>query len=449
MLSNTLEKIANSLTINESITYLAVLVVAILSLYLYIQNEIKNQKETILKEYIDTEEELVSYLKNIEPQLKYERSTYKNFLEKNLMYIDNILGKLTFFSYQALNKHILYSLIYSLFFFYISWLFGNEVRMGNLQLMGNNNKLVTSIFLLFTIVFLYYNFKHRDNIIMFINKYLPDTSYINKSLIDNIIFLGAAGTVGVGVGAGGILGITLGVGVGVILGVGGARGVLGIAAVAVGVGVGVAEHNTLTLAYLILLFFIILPLVNAVFDYISMYFSRFFAYRILKDSKGKIVLAIFLDSIVALILLFLLAYTLYYVLDFVNISIIKDKTIWIPIETYKTQILTNPLDKEVLWITLMFVSTLVPTLTHIGLALFSFVADIMIKPQLHSLYEQLESLLVTENITKREKAKIAENLAFYDLSTRYKLYILAETILLILLAICLFIFAVKIEWYSF
>ena len=457
MLFDAFKKIADSLTINESIAYIATLIGIIVALYLYIRNQIMSRKETILKEYIDTDEELVSYLDEIEPQLKYERSTYKKFLEKNLMRIDNILGKLTFFSFRALDYHILFSVVYSFVFFYVLWLFGNEWKIGNLYVIENDNRLSTSILLVFTLLVVYYSFKHIDNIITFLKKHLPYSSQIRDYIINFITYLvlgigillvafvvlykvGGIGLVGIGLGAVAVVNIARrwgGRGGIVIL-------LIGAGPTFANLGIGLDDFGIL-----FLLFFVILPVVNAFFDYISMYFSRFFAYRILKDSKGLIVLDIILDLLVAVILFFLLAHTLYYAIDLANIYIIKDEVSLIPIESYKVQLLTNPLSKDVLPITLMLFSTLVPTLAHIGLALFSFIADIMIKPQLHSLYEQIETLLVSNNITKRKKEEIAINLASYDLALHYKVIILFQTILGFLLLGCFAILAVKLGWYVF
>ena len=283
--------------------------------------------------------------------------------------------------------------------------------------MEKSDRLWTTLFLVFEIILVYPYLTNETHIAKFIKSKIPYISRLSDDLVEilllSIVMVTVAGVAGAGA---------------VVIGV---------------VGGGVAiEANPVNIIFL--LFFLILPVINAIFDYLSMYASRYFAKRILKDSKGLIVFDILADLVIAAFLLYCLAQTLYFVLDMTNIYFIKNEALFIPISEYKALLLSNPWNAEVLWITLMFVSTLIPTLLHIILALASFVADFIIKPHLHDLYEQLEKLMTVEIESKREKANIANSLASWELASEYKYYFLATTLLIILLVLSVAILFIKL-----
>jgi phosphatidylglycerophosphatase A len=213
-----------------------------------------------------------------------------------------------------------------------------------------------------------------------------------------------------------VTGIAGVVGLGVVVGLGGLGGL--------GVGVGVVATGKLnSYNILLILFFIILPLVNSIFDYLSMYFSRYFASKILEtDKKLVILLDLIYDFLIAIVLLFILSFTLFFITDITNTFIIKDEARFIPIETYKTQILNNPFDKDILWITLMFISTLIPTFLHFLLATYAIMASFAIKPHLHTLSDELKTLLPNDpDCLKKEE--IAKSLVHYRISGVIKWHI--------------------------
>ncbi|RUM67984.1 MAG: hypothetical protein DSZ06_00005, partial [Sulfurospirillum sp.] len=199
---------------------------------------------------------------------------------------------------------------------------------------------------------------------------------------------------------------------------------------------------------LVFLFFILLPFINAIFDYISMYFSRLYAENILKTtSKFKIFWELILDAIIAVVLLFSLAYTLYHGLDFVNNNVIKDKELFIPIEYYKKQILHNPLHKDVLWITMMFFSTIIPTLLHMFLAIYAFIGTIMTKPHIHELVNNL-NLLKPNDPNYLKKEEVALGLARVRLADKIQWYILGEVLLIVLFLVVLSMLLIKKGFFS-
>jgi len=188
--------------------------------------------------------------------------------------------------------------------------------------------------------------------------------------------------------------------------------------VVVGVVVG-GGVNPNTILYL--LFFLILPFINSIFDYLSMYFSRFFAYKILDThKKWKVFLDVILDTLIAIALLIALATTLFYVLEYTN-GFIDDEKLKIPIDFYKTELLTNPFSKDVLWITLMFASTLIPTLAHLLMGLYSLIALYVVKPHLQKLADALIDLNKNDE-NSYKKHLIAKELVLHEQSLMLKIY---------------------------
>ena len=81
-----------------------------------------------------------------------------------------------------------------------------------------------------------------------------------------------------------------------------------------------------------------------------------------------------------------------------------------------------PFDKDILWITLMFISTLIPTFLHFLLAIYAIMARFRIKPHLHVLSDELKNLLPNDpDYLKKEKT--AMSLANYRLSRVIKWHI--------------------------
>jgi hypothetical protein len=179
-----------------------------------------------------------------------------------------------------------------------------------------------------------------------------------------------------------------------------------------------------------------------------MYVSRFFAYKILHtNSKIKIFFDAILDLIVAIILLYLLAQTLFSIVEYTNIYFIQDKALFIPIESYKTQLLVNPFQKDILWITLMFISTLIPTILHLFLATYALLAYWITKPHLHSLSTQLIDLQPNDkNYLKKEK--IANKLVLYRLSSLLRVYFFIGATLLFLLGTLILMLIIKKGLYA-
>lgn len=150
-------------------------------------------------------------------------------------------------------------------------------------------------------------------------------------------------------------------------------------AMLVGVGVGVVGGGVLSLIYggnflnsantSILIFLLLIPLLNAILDFISLTLSRYFSRKILNENLFLILFHLILDFLFAVISLILLLVALYYSIELFNAMIGKE--LQIPIYSMLDSTLKNPFSLENAWITFMLLSTLIPTLLHILLALIS------------------------------------------------------------------------------
>jgi len=418
----------------KNLLYLfGILIGLIFTLIFYIQKLNNDERVYVLDKILINETSISSYTDKFEETLKSNPSIYKDTLSNILDKLDRYLGELKLFSGKAFNNHFILAFIYSFFFFYILWLFGVDSNIGTINILPNEDRLSTTLYLISEIIFLYLLFSpsYFSMILSEKNKILKGVLGVLFLFIFIFITVFLVQKIGGGLaGVGLILTlILLGVGIGVVVV---PIGILGL----VGIG-GMTAIDTL-----VFLFCLILPTINAIFDYISMIISRYFSQKILIHSKIKIMIDIFFDLIIAFVLLWLLALTLDEVISLVNLYIIPDENYYIPIESYKAQLLINPFDKDVLWITLMLFSTLTPTLIHFGLGLYSFVLMLFIKPHHHKIYEGLKTLN-PEN--QHEKDIIAKGLAEYRLAKSIGLATVALIFLSALFLVTLISILIKMK----
>lgn len=430
----------------------------------HVHKHLNDEKIFVMDKILVNDESITSYKNKIEQSLLYKPSRYKEKLQKVLSYIDNIFGKLEIFSFKAIERLIIFSIIYSFLFFYLVWLFGGEGKIGELQLITNDNKLTVTLYLIFQITILYLLFQYLNPIENLIIKHLSliSSNHFSKNVVGIlgpvvgivvIVFvLVVVVVIGIGVGVigieviegeGGVVGV-VGIILGIVLGIGGGVGVGVIGIGVIGVVLGAGEGGiVLSNNILYLLFFLILPLFNTIFDYSSMYFSRYYSQKIIESQyKWQIFLDLFIDLIIGIILFVGLALTLFYTLEFSNLYFSKDKALFIPIEHYKTLFCAYDFfHKDILWITLMFTSTLLPTFLHLGLALYSLVQFILVKPHLHNIVQQLSTLTETNNF---EKEKIAYALSLHRLRIWIHGYILSAKVLLVTFISLLIVLSTKV-----
>jgi hypothetical protein len=401
----------------------------------FIKNELKEKQQFIVDNLLTTIESTSSYADHIQKNIKPDTFLYKTYLQKTLNFLNKYLGELKVFSFSTWEKHFTYSLLYSFFFFYIIWLFGGSGNIGNLIFLANENRISTSLYFIFVIITLYLLFTREEQIQNFLTKKIPYFFKLSNNwkkiiiLVAGIIIGGIVGIIGLIIGLIGVIGVVvgviiIGVGAGILGGeiiIGGTLGIVLLGVILVGTLLIFNGINSANILYL--LFFLMLPFINSIFDYISMYYSRLFAQKILKtDSKWEVFVDIIIDLAIALVLLFGLAFTFFYTLEYTN-SFITDEKLLIPIEAYTRQLLSNPFDKEVLWIMLMFFSTLIPTLAHLVLGLYSLLALRVIKPHLGKVVDKLNSLKDNDP-NSFKKYLIAKELAVYALSRMLNVYMI-------------------------
>lgn len=386
--------------------------IVIISLIIYIiYKMIKQKKSHIASNILINKASIVSYALDLKQKVKTDTffNKYKEHLRDMLNLTTNYLGELKIFSYSTWKKHFIFSLIYTLLFFYFSSLFGANGNLLNEDFFYNKNTTYSFATLLSNII-----------IILFVvtnAKVLKIKNYFISIIISLIL---AFVIIKVGVVA--VLLILLlayllelvhnelYIFFGIKLNVFRIIVVLFI----------VITFYTLVYGFsyssiFFFIFFIILPFINSIFDYISMYFSRNFAYKILKtQKKWKIFADLLIDTAIAIVLLYLLAICLFYILYYFN-YFISDEKFKIPIEYYKITLMNNPFNKDVLWITFMLASTLIPTAVHLSLAAYSLLALYVTKPYLKKVINDMMELS-KESSNNYKKYLIAKELAIYELA---------------------------------
>ncbi len=76
---------------------------------------------------------------------------------------------------------------------------------------------------------------------------------------------------------------------------------------------------------------------------------------------------------------------------------------------------------------MMFISTFIPTLLHLFLAIFAMLGNLFTKPHLHKLTEQIEKIKLEGNIRKNEE--LAKKLARYNFVKKIRLHLFVQSIL--------------------
>jgi len=189
----------------------------------------------------------------------------------------------------------------------------------------------------------------------------------------------------------------------------------------------------------------LLPVINAIFDYISMYISRRLSTKILNITETwKIFLDILLDLFFALFLLGGLAFSLYFVIDLFNVHFIKEASLRIPLLTYREHFFTlNFWHEDMAWISMMFISTLIPTLAHLFIGFYAIYGTLVTKPHLHILVSKLQTVAPnTKNNLEKEELYI--RVVKYELTNIVKIQIYAGIFLISTFLIVLIAFSLKV-----
>jgi len=419
---NILKSFTNDFSTPEIIAYIVGIFIALIGLYNYAKKELKEEEKKILEIHFSSKETVDGYLKDIRKKLPLKNpSLYKIYLKQILDVLDKFFGKLKIVNYRSFKHIFLLSYIYSSLFFILGWFLGGSSTIGNTQILFDHINPIHRISMLLsfilTAISIYFiiKYKHLEKIHqktfgkIFILLIKITGGQQQERLDHTVMFIGMTfymvyfwmlvGLFGIPLGrdGGGDFFIII-----IIL--------LSIYAFILYIPIIIlillrsiiyfwSEKSLLILEIFLMLlliiillsllylfgyqgtiiafiFLIILPFINTFFDYISVYFSRLFAKKIYEtDSSIKIFVDIIFDLLIALMLLYGLAWSFLYILDFVNMYLIKNQELMIPLEVYKNSLVNNPFSQDVLWITLMFLSTLIPTFLHFCLFLYAVIGN--------------------------------------------------------------------------
>ena len=162
----------------------------------FIKQQIQEESRYIASNILNNEASINSYASDLEKKVKPDTYFYKEYLHSTLDFVEKHLGKLKLFSYKTWEKHFTYSLIYSVFFFYLIWLFGGSGTIGTLNFFPNENRLIVSLFLIFEIITLYFTLYKTEQVINFLSSYIPLFSQLSNTW-KGILVVGVGVVVGV------------------------------------------------------------------------------------------------------------------------------------------------------------------------------------------------------------------------------------------------------------
>lgn len=165
----------------------------------------------------------------------------------------------------------------------------------------------------------------------------------------------------------------------------------------------------------VLLFLVMLPAVNGVFDWTSLTISRLLGYALRsvmrrpRISRLSYVVHIVLfavgDFVIAAFLLVAITYSLGWIIESINSSAL-DAGYGPPLELagFMNGVTDSPIGPNGLWVTFMLFSTLIPTFAHLLAVLFASIATI--RPSAHAV-NQLEVDLLSDREEIRERGQRA------------------------------------------
>ena len=418
----------NDFTTKELITAIVAMVGILFTLGNRLNGYLKNERNWIIDKHFTSKESIDYYIKNISNKIIYTQNIYKYVLNLFLFKIDYILGKNKLINKKAFIRILSLSYLYSTLAFILSWFLGGNGSIGNITIIKNDISVKArlsvidaslSIILFFiiiglaTYIYYYYKYQIKNDKVTFESKYISKSDqYLPIYFVAffNILigyFLLKNNVIGDGLDIlyffallNYIWSLILIIYLPFLISFSfkyfldkrnNISIVLLLSSIMLLLTLFSFFYNMAGNKFLIVvfLFMIFLPFINAIFDYVSIYISRLFAKNILiTNSILKIVIEICLDAIIAVGLFFLLSYLLMEIFQYLNINF----NLSIPIKYYKTLLFTDPFNPNVLWITIMFISTLIPTLIHILLGLLSIPLNIIYKPHLQELVEDLKKL---------------------------------------------------------
>ena len=146
---------------------------------------------------------------------------------------------------------------------------------------------------------------------------------------------------------------------------------VGVGAFAVAVAVIFALPGNYTYSLLFATFFLCFPLINALLDWFSWYISRLFLKQASQETKAyKIALDLFYDSLAAIVFMIMLCLLLPAGAELLNLLYAQFSDAHIDWQTMALTAKNDPWGKGIM-VTLMLITTLIPTFIHLFLGLFA------------------------------------------------------------------------------
>jgi hypothetical protein len=418
-----IDNVKSQLDLESIIAGAFTIIMAIIYLFNHQSKRIEQEAIRIEEKHMPFQNTINTYLEEIKSKSLSSPSLYKIYLHQLIIMTDHFFGKFTFFNIKTFFLVLKITFLYSFSFFLIGWLLGSSGKLGEIPLLPDDNEKRFFIGLFFISIVLWvsrYVFDFIYSMIYFFIK--KDIKSALKYLILSIlvIFITSASSFLIfdksEFGFGAII-VTMAVSF----------------AIAIRFNVIVAfvlllivswslmalmskdfEIVTLLLFVQYKFFGFILPLLNAFFDYLSIYFTRYFAKKIYYlETKREILFDLTIDALIAMSLAYFQYLALFKIMSLYNLFFIDMQELMLPIQIYKEMFLNNPFDKDILWITLMIVSTFIPTFIHILLVISAIVTKQINITKMNSLIANLENINPNDEVRKVEK--ISKDLAYYNL----------------------------------
>lgn len=310
---------------------------------------------------------------------------YKQRLKKALLNLDSSLGKPSW-SIKFIKNNIIFhyglSIIYVFSIYYFLWIFKGTEAFSTINLLESELSIRSRIFIclgfLLILFGIYYLEKKKEKL---------TSLELHKrifSLVGAMVGVGIISIIkGVHISAGFLIALAL-----ILIATTSfvhqktitlritSIGIFGFGSIISFVILGIFDYfyaksffGEMTIS--IYLFLIILPMINAQFDFVSLSISRYFSNKIANDNSILLILIhLLLDIVFAVILLLILVNFLYHAIEYINGFIDLKKSI--PIKNILFNTMQNPFSLDNIWVTSMLFSTLLPTLIHFLLAVVTF-----------------------------------------------------------------------------
>ena len=325
----------------------------------YCQSRFKRQEKIDKKIFENT-------VKSIEtnPDTIIATLTQKKYLHIYHSLLKYVLQKADIFfhsplSWFAFERHFILSLVYSLLFFLIAYVFTGANTISGLAIMSEEAAWYIRLLWLLGLVvlgvgsFLYfYNLEKITQILIRHTPFLE--KYQGSAFLENVLYI-VVGAVG-------------------------------------------AEVVNAAPAVIYLLYFALFPFINAMLDFLSTALSRYLGEKLLTDLSAKkvwvVVARSFIDIVFAFCAFVVLGLGIYMMIALASfyLDVIDAQDVVLDANAILNSWLHDPWS-EYLWITFMLISTFVPTFVHLSIVVASLVSWVFFEKPKMEIIELIHSKL--------------------------------------------------------